>query len=455
MKLGGKIMKKALCLLLSALMTLSVTACSSGEAGTSSTAQSQAQAASQAQSQAPSTGEKVKVSFWHAMGSSNGDRLNAMVQRFNKSQDKIEVVATNQGSYEEEAAKLQTAVAGNNAPDIAQIERAFVEPFATNGILTDLNPYLSKASLSKDDFVQGLMGYSFYNDDKKMYSIPFSRSTPILYYNKDAYKEVGLDPEKAPKNWDELKDYAKKLTKVSGGKTVRYGVTWPIATWYFKANVAQIGGRTISEDKKTIGFYDNGTGLKVLKMWLDLRDSGYFKVTPVKDGANIARQSFINGECAMFQESTSLIGTLKKNCKFDLGVAMLPGQDKQAMPTGGANIGILEASKNKEAAWEFINWFINDEQGGLQFALDTGYLPFTKKMAESDTIQKLWKESPMYKVAYDQLQYAVDTEQHPYWSEMKAQILNMEQAVMNDNKNPQKALDDLHAKSKQILGQAD
>jgi sn-glycerol 3-phosphate transport system substrate-binding protein len=440
-------MKKVLCLMLSALMALSATACSNG----SNAAGSQAEQTS-TQSQA-AKGEKVKVAFWHAMGSSNGDRLNEMVKRFNESQDKVEVIATNQGSYEEEAAKIQTAIAGNNAPDITQIERAFVEPFATNGILTDLNPYLNKIGMKSDDFVQGLMGYSFYNDDGKLYSIPFTRSTPILYYNKDAYKEVGLDPNKGPDNWEELKEYAKKLTKKENGKTVRYGITWPIATWYFKANVAQIGGRTISEDKKTIGFYENGTGLRVLKMWLDLRDSGYFKVTPVKDGANIARQSFINGESAMFQESTALIGTLKKNCKFEIGAAMLPGEDKRAMPTGGANIGILEASKNKDAAWEFINWFINDENGGLKFVLDTGYLPFTKKMAESDTVQNLWKESPMYKVAYDQLQYAVDTEQHTYWSEMKAQILNMEQAVMNDNKDPQQALDDLYAKSKQILGQ--
>jgi len=441
-------MKKIVCLLLSALIMASAAGCS-GAASTSSTA-----AQSQAQSQA-ATGEKIKISFWHAMGSATGDRLNEMVARFNKSQDKIEVVATNQGSYEEEAAKLQTAVAGNNAPDIAQLERAFNEPFATNGILADLNSYLAQAGMTKDDFVQGLMGYSFYNNDGKMYTIPFSRSTPILYYNKDAFKEVGLDPEKGPETWEQLKEYAQKLTKVKDGKTVRYGVTWPVATWYFKANVAQIGGRTISEDKKTIGFYEDGTGLKVLKMWTDLRDSGYFKVTPVKDGANIARQSFINGESAMFQESTSLIGTLTKNVKFELGAAMLPGEDKRAMPTGGANLAILESSKNKDAAWTFLNWIINDEQGGLQFALDTGYLPFTKKMAASSAIWDLWKKSPMYKVAYDQLQYAVDTEQHLYWSEMKAQILNMEQAVMNDNKDPQKALDDLYAKSKQILGQTE
>lgn len=436
-------MKKVLCLMLSALVALSAAGCGSTAATSTPSQAAQSQAA----------GTKTKVSFWHAMGSSNGDRLNELVDRFNKSQDKIEVVATNQGSYEEEAAKLQTAIAGNNAPDIAQVERGFIEPFATNGILADMNPYLKAAGMTKDDFVQGLMGYSFYNNDGKMYSIPFSRSTPILYYNKDAFKEVGLDPEKAPKTWDELKDYAKKLTKKKDGKTVRYGVTWPIATWYFKANVAQIGGRTISEDKKTIGFYEDGTGLKVLKMWLDLRDSGYFKVTPVKDGANIARQSFINGESAMFQESTSLIGTLSSKCNFSLGVAMLPGKDKQAMPTGGANLAIIEKSKNKDAAWTFINWIINDEKGGLQFALDTGYLPFTKKMAESTTIQDLWKKSPMYKVAYDQLQYAVDTEQHAYWGEMKSQLLNMEQAVMNDNKDPQKALDDLFAKSKTILGQ--
>lgn len=90
------------------------------------------------------------------------------------------------------------------------IERAFVERFAAANALVDLTPYLTKAGLSKDMFVKGLMGYSEYNNDGKLVSVPFNRSTPILYYNKTAYKEVGLNPDKGPENWAQLKEYAEK-----------------------------------------------------------------------------------------------------------------------------------------------------------------------------------------------------------------------------------------------------
>lgn len=400
------------------------------------------------------SGEKKTVHFWHAMGAANGERIQAMVNRFNQSQDGIEVVATFQGNYEEAHAKLQAAVAGNTAPDVMQIERAYVEPYANAGRLADLNPLLKADGMSADMFVKGLMGYSYYNGDGKLYSIPFSRSTPIFYYNKDAFREVGLDPEKGPVTWDDVYEYAKKLTKTEGGSTTRYGITWPIATWYFKANVAQLGGATINKDKTAIGFYENGEGLKVFEYWLKLRDEGLFLVTPVKDGPLIARQAFINGTTAMFQESTSLIGTLTDNCKFEIGASFLPtGGSAPAMPTGGANLAVLDSTKDIAATWAFVKWLINDPKGCLQFELDSGYLPFTKDMVESAAIQKLWADNPMYKVAFDQLQYAVDTEQHLYWAELKTEILAALQAVMNDDQDPRATLDSLYRRSEDILSQ--
>lgn len=447
-------MKKICSVLLAAAMVASMAACGGGNASSTPAPAPSGTESSSTSAAAPTA--KTVVNFWHCMGSANGERIQGLVDRFNKSQDAIEVVATFQGGYEEGNAKLQTAIAGGTAPDIAQIERAFIEPYATANRLEDLKPYMAKSGkVSPEDFVEGLMGYSYYNNDGKLISIPFSRSTPIFYYNKDAFKEVGLDPEKGPETWDDVMEYAKKLTKVENGKTVRYGFTFPVATWYFKANVAQLGGRTINEDKTAVGFYDNGTGKKVLEYWTKLRDEGVYMTPPTKDGATISRQAFINGEAAMFQESTSLIGTLTDNCEFEVGAAYLPYAPggKRAMPTGGANIAMMSDSKNKEAAWTFLEWLITDPEGCLQFELESGYMPFTKQMVEAPAIKEKWEKYPMYRIAFDQLQYAVDTEQHLYWAELKSEILAAEQAVMNDNADIQKTLDDLNKKAKEILSQ--
>lgn len=441
--------RRSLCVLLALVMVLALTACGGEKAPADETAPTEKAAQ-------PAEGKKTVLNFWHCMGGENGERIERMVDRFNKSQDAIEVIATYQGSYEEGNAKLQTAIAGGTAPDITQIERAFVEPYANANRLEDLKPYMEKSgTVSPDDFVEGLMGYSYYNDDGKLISIPFCRSTPIFYYNKDAFKEVGLDPEKAPETWDDVIEAAKLLTKVENGKTVRYGCTFPVETWFFKANVAQLDGRTINEDKTAIGFYDNGVGKKVFDYWTGLRDSGVYMLPPTKDGSLVSRQAFINGEVCMFEESTSLIGTLTENCNFELGAAYLPypAEGHPAMPTGGSNVAILADSKNKDAAWTFLEWMINDSQGCLQFFLESGYLPFTKTMVETPEIQELWASNPMYRVAYDQLQYAVDTEQHQYWAELKSEIRAAEQAIMNDNADVDATLKDLHDKSVEILAQ--
>lgn len=448
-------MKKILSMALAAAMVLSMAACGGAPAASGATsAPAPADGAASTSASAPAAGKTV-VNFWHCMGSANGDRIAAMVERYNKSQNEIELVATFQGSYEEGNAKLQTAIAGNTAPDIVQLERAFVEPYATADRLEDLKPYMEGGPVKPEDFVEGLMGYSYYNDNGKLVSIPFSRSTPILYYNKDAFKEVGLDPEKGPETWDDVYEYAKKLTKKDGDKTTRYGITWPVATWYFKANVAQLGGRTINESKDAVGFYDNGTGKKVFEYWTKLSNEGLFMVPPTKDAATVARQAFLNGEAAMFQESTSLIGVITDSATFEVGAAFLPYAPggKPAMPTGGANIAMLADSKNKEAAWKVIEWMISDPEGCLQFELDSGYMPFTKQMVEDPKIKEKWEQYPMFRVAFDQLQYAVDTEQHLYWAELKSELLASLQAVMNDNADIQKTLDDLNKKSKDILTQ--
>ena len=398
---------------------------------------------------------KTVVHYWHSMAGANGELVKAMVERYNASQDKVQVIETFQGGYEDAAAKLQQSIAAGTVPEIAMIERAFVERFAAANALVDLTPYLTKAGLSKDMFVKGLMGYSEYNNDGKLVSVPFNRSTPILYYNKTAYKEVGLNPDKGPENWEQLKEYAEKLTKKEGGKTVRYGLTWPIETWYFKAMVAQLGGRTINEKRTDVGFADNGTGVTVLTYWADLKNSGVFKVAPAQDGPTISRQSFINGESAMFMESTSLMGTIMKNTegKFEVGAAFLPMNKVRAMPTGGANVAMMSKGKNKDAAWDFLKWMLTDPKGGAEFCLKSGYMPFTKQMVDSPEIQALWKKNPQFKVAFDQLNYAVDTEQHLHWSELKAELKKSLQAVMHDNKDPKSVIDNLSKEAKRILAQ--
>lgn len=138
---------------------------------------------------------------------------------------------------------------------------------------------------------------------------------------------------------------------------------------------------------------------------------------------------------------------------FDYVTAFLPKNDVYANPTGGANVALMAGSSNKEAAWEFIRWMETDPQGGLQFILQSGYLPFTKKMVESPEIQDLWAKDPNRKVAYDQLQYAIDTNNDVAWPEVMHEFFSTIEAIMYDSQDIQAALDAFNKETERILAE--
>ncbi|WP_282937093.1 ABC transporter substrate-binding protein [Paenibacillus sp. RC67] len=388
---------------------------------------------------------KVTVQFWHSLGGKNGDYINELIKRFNDTHDKIEVVGTFQGSYDETVTKLQQAVAAKTGPDVTMLERAYVQMFADADVLEDMTPYMKKSQLSVDDFPQGLMGHSTFN--KKLVSLPFNRSTPILHVNKTMLDEKGLA---IPKTWDDLKKVANALVIKENGEYKRYGVSMPYDTWYPIAMISQAKGKFYNDAGTSIDF-TNGEGVKTFKFLKELQSSGALYYPPAQDSGNIVNQMFTSGKIGMMYQSTGVIGSLKDNVKFDYVTAYMPMDQVYATPTGGANLALMSASANKNAAWEFMNWAMADPKGGLQFILDSGYLPFTKKMVESPQMKALWEKEPNRKVAYDQLQYAVDTNKHVAWPQDMQEFFKAIQAIMYDNKDIESTLDTFKKETERIL----
>ncbi|MFK7697684.1 ABC transporter substrate-binding protein [Paenibacillus sp. HJGM_3] len=390
---------------------------------------------------------KTTVQFWHSLGGKNGEYINAAISRFNESQSKIEVVGTFQGSYDETVTKLQQAVAAKTGPDVTMLERAYVQMFADSDVLEDMTPFLKKSSMSVDDFTPGLMGHSTFN--KKLVSLPLNRSTPILHVNKTMLDEKGLA---IPKTWEELKNVANALVIKENGEFKRYGYSMPYDTWYPIAMISQAKGKFFNDANNSIGF-NNGEGVKTFKFLKDLQATGALYYPPAQDSGNIVNQMFTSGKIGMMFQSTGVIGSLKDSAKFEYVTAYLPMDQVYATPTGGANVALMSGSKNKDAAWEFIRWMMTDPKGGLQFVLDSGYLPFTKKMAESQQMKDLWAKEPNRKVAYDQLQYAVDTNKHVAWTQVMQEFFKAIQAIMYDNKNIESTLDTFKKETERILKQ--
>ena len=438
-------MKKmlALVLALTMLLALCLTGCGSEKTDT-------AEPAAPAENAKPA--EKIEINYWFCIGSALEAVVQEQIEDFNASQDRIHVTGTFQGYYGDASAKIQQAIVAGTQPEIVMLERATVPQYNSVGALEDLKPYMECDNFDLSDFNQGLMNFSEY--DGKVVSLPLNRSTPIMFYNKDAFAAAGLDPETPPATWDEMIEMAQKLTIKDGDTVKQYGIEFPVTTFVFQSLIPQAGGTMLNEDLTDIGF-NNESGLAAFDYLMTLRDTGAMKIPPAQDAYTVTKQDFYNGVAAMMIESTAAVrdSINATEGKFEIGTAFLPGRDTYAVQTGGGNIAVLAQcdQEKKDAAWEFIK-FMYSEESGSKFIVDTGYIPVTNTIMNSQPVKDVWAKYPQYQVAYDQLQYVVEPGQHDNWSQIDSLINNNIQAVLFENKlTPQEALDAISAEAVKIL----
>ncbi|MDR2303445.1 MAG: extracellular solute-binding protein, partial [Treponema sp.] len=248
-------------------------------------------------------GGVTEVVFWSAMSGINGEAVQKIVDDYNAGQNKVHVTATFQGSYYDMIAKVTAAVAGGETPHLAMIEMASIKMLADYGILTDMTGLAKNAGLDTKAFYSGLMSSCDWGEG--LYAIPFNRSTPMFYYNKDMFKEAGLDPNAGPGNWTELREFARKLSI----KDKRWGYEQPIDAWFYEAFLMQSGAQILNADHTDIG-YNNEAGTKPLALWKAMIAEGSMKAPPGKEynSWEAARSDFAAGITGMIMSSAGDLG---------------------------------------------------------------------------------------------------------------------------------------------------
>lgn len=392
----------------------------------------------------------VEVEFWYSLGGELGQVIQDQVKQFNESQNEVKVKAVFQGDYYENHQKLLTSIAAKNAPDVSMIEIASIASFASNGVLEDLTPFVEgKDGTDVNDYVKGLMGNSYY--DGKLVAIPFNRSTPLLYVNKDMLKQAGLNPE-GPKTWEELRQYAQTLTQQNGDQVTSWGFSTPIDIWFYEGLVFQNGGRILSEDGKKPMFQQT-EAVEPVKFWQQMIYQDKTMKMPPGEKYNawdVAKSDFINQKVAMIFTSTGDLKYLSDQAKFEVGAAFMPKQKEYGVPTGGTNLVMLASSEKKEAAWKFIKWMTEKEQT-IQFSQKTGYMPVRQSAISSDEMKAYYEQNPNFKVAVDQLQYAQPRPISPAYKELQETIMKEIQRAIVNNEDPQTALNEAAKKAESVL----
>lgn len=395
--------------------------------------------------------EKVDLTFYYpiAVGGPLTKVIDQMAADFSKENPNISVTPVYTGSYAETRTKVQTVIQGKKPPEMAIMFSTDLFSLLDMDAIVDIDSFIKtdedKAYLA--DFYPGFMTNS--QTQGKTWGIPFQRSTIILYYNKDAFKEAGLDPEKAPETWDELVSYGKKLTKNG-----RWGLEIPstgYAYWMLQTFVLQQNGKNLMNSDGNEVYFNAPSVANGLKYWLDL--SKVHKIMPENtiEWATVPTD-FLEGKTAMMYHSTGNLTNVKKNAKFSFGTAMLPAKDKRGTPTGGGNFYIFKdtSPEKQQAAWKFIKWATEPERVA-QWSMDTGYVATRKQAYETDKMKTYVKEFPYALVARDQLQFA-DAELSTHENGRVTKIMeDCIQSILTQKKPVSQAVEDAQKDAEAVL----
>lgn len=342
------------------------------------------------------------------VGGSVAQLVDSMTQGFNAENPDIQVEAVYTGNYDDTVTAIQTAVQGGNPPDLFLSLATQRFTMASTGMAIALDDLIAadpEGQAFVDDFVDSFMLDSYV--DGKIYSIPFQRSTMVMYYNKDAFKEVGLDPEAPPQNWTELVDYASKLTNDK-----RFGVGIALnsgsAQWAFTGFSLENctnGVGLMSADGKEV-YFDTPENIEALQLWLDLQNKYACMAPGIVQWTDLPTQ-FLAGEVAMIYHTTGNLTNIKNNANFDFGVCFMPAGKQWGAPTGGGNFYISSAisEERQQAAWKYIRYMCDTERAA-QWSIDTGYVATRESCFETDLLKDYYASFPQARVAYDQLKYA-------------------------------------------------
>ncbi len=415
--------------------------------------------ASGAQAAAPAAAGAVDLDFYYpvAVPGPITQILDKYAADFHKDNPNINVKPVLAGSYQDALTKIQTTVQGGGAPPgLAVLLSTDMWSLIDADAIVPLDQCISTigGDAYLKDFFPAFMANS--QVQGKTWGIPFQRSTPVLYYNKDAFKEAGLDPEKPPKNWDELVSMSQKLTKKdANGQVTRWGVQIPsdgFPYWMFQGFAIE-AGKNIVGDSATEVYFNTPEVKRALEFWASL-SSKYNVMQPGVIAWATTPNDFTAGKTAMMYHTTGSLTNVLKQAQFPVGVAFMPADKGYGAPTGGGNLYIFKnAPKEKQdAACKFIQ-FLTSPERAAQWSIDTGYVATRNSAYDTQAMKDLAAKQPQYLVAKDQLQYAqreLGTHAAP---QLQQTLGNNIQAVIAGKKTADQAMQDGQAEADRILKQ--
>jgi multiple sugar transport system substrate-binding protein len=407
-----------------------------------------------------STTGVVTITFWHSFVASTVPALNDLLQKFNDEHPGIEVKAQYVPTGDALLQKLITAVQSKTAPDISWIHSTYMQNLIEADAIYKMDEFVhGPDSLAMEDFLDiypALREQASWR--KELYSLPMEATNLGLVYNKELFRQAGLDPERPPKTWDELYDYARKLTvdKDGDGRFDQSGFFIPIfpasgplgdwMVWQWYPFLWQAGGYEINIEQ-TEALFNSDAGVKALTLWKRIYDDLKLRsVTADYDAA------FAGQKLAMALDGPWSIPLYSKLKHIDWAIAPLPaGPTKAATVVGGEYLVLFKQSKHPDAAWTFIKWLLKPEVQAF-WSMKSGYLPVRHAAMNVEEYRHYLNENPPLRAFVEQMDVGQASRPVDYYGlQLSKAIAEAIEKATVGGEDPKKVLDESAAKVTTLL----
>jgi sn-glycerol 3-phosphate transport system substrate-binding protein len=359
----------------------------------------------------------IKIYLWHSLVGPQGNAFSHLVKGFNQSQSQYQVIPLYKGDYNETLTMLIAAFRAGEQPAVAQVfDVGTAIMMSSKGAIIPVYQLMNDNGyhFSSKEFLPAIASY-YSNSKGQLMSLPFNSSSPVLYYNKNAFKKAGLNPNKPPKTWQQVAKDGKALLKA--GYPCAFTTTWPawiqleeFSVWHDLPFASNENGYTGYHTKV---LYDNYDVIQHVKQLANWEKSGLFEYGGRGDSA---QSLFISQHCAMYTQSSGSRTAVKSESQFPVGIGELPYTTTiydvpQNTIVGGASFWVM--SGLPKAVYKGVAAFFNyllETKNQEYWQAKSGYLPLTKAAFKAAEKSGYYKKNPGALVAIKELTNKAPTE---------------------------------------------
>jgi sn-glycerol 3-phosphate transport system substrate-binding protein len=352
---------------------------------------------------------QTEVQWWHSMTGALGDRLSDLAKEFSASQNQCKVNAIFKGSYDDSMTAAVAAFRAGTAPHILQAFEVGTATMMYSKAVKPVGEVMRESGVKWDPkaFIPAVASY-YTSPSGEILSFPFNSSTTVFFWNKDAFKAAGLDPNNPPKTWGEVAAAGAKL-KAAGHKCP-FTTAWQ--TWTQLESFSAWHNTEFATKNNGFGGLDarlsfnSPLHVRHVENLANLSKQGIF----VYGGRGAAGDAkFASGECAMFTGSSAAYANVKRNLKGEFGISTLPYySDVAGAPQntiiGGASLWVMAGKKKNEyqCVGRFFE-FLSQPAVQAKWHQETGYLPITLAAYELTRKSGFYDKNPGTDVSVQQM----------------------------------------------------